>query len=58
MYIASESGRFQKFVANIVSLIRSHSEVAQWKYVKSYENPADLRSGGSSGVSSFMEFTF
>ncbi|XP_053398928.1 uncharacterized protein LOC128556932 [Mercenaria mercenaria] len=45
-YIANESKRFHVFVANRIQQIRDHSEVSQWKYVESAQNPADIASRG------------
>ena len=40
-YIWNESLRFHTFVANRLAAIRDSSEVEQWKFVTSKENPAD-----------------
>ena len=40
-YISNEVARFHLFVANRVKMIREESEVTQWNYVPSKENPAD-----------------
>lgn len=40
-YIANDKARFKTYVANRVSLIRDNTEVPQWRYVASKENPAD-----------------
>jgi hypothetical protein len=45
-YIWNESSRFQTFVANRLAVIRDGSEVEQWKFVTSKENPADDLSRG------------
>ena len=45
-YIKSETLRFQTFVANRVSTIRSGSEDAVWRHVGSESNPADDASRG------------
>ena len=47
-YIANESRRFKVFVGNRVSYIRENTEVAQWHYVPTDCNPADIVSRGSS----------
>lgn len=47
-YIKNEESRFQRFIANKVSFIRSHSNPDQWYYVPSKLNPADLISRGTS----------
>ena len=41
-YITNETRRFYVFVGNRVSRIRLSSKPAQWKYVQSNMNPADL----------------
>ena len=46
-YINNETSRFQKFVANKVNFIRSHTAPEQWHYVPSGQNPADVISRGS-----------
>ena len=48
MYIANERTRYHTFVANRVGEIRENSEVSQWHYVPSKENPADDASRGMS----------
>ena len=45
-YISNENKRFQTFVANRISLIRDATDVTQWKYVGTKENPADAASRG------------
>ena len=45
-YINNETKRFQTFVANRVSCIRDATNVSQWKYVNTKENPADAASRG------------
>jgi hypothetical protein len=40
-YIWNENSRFQTFVANRLAVIRDGSDVTQWKFVKSDDNPAD-----------------
>ena len=47
-YIANDSRRFHIFVANRVQQIRDHSNVSQWHYVTTKENPADEGSRGLS----------
>lgn len=45
-YIKNENKRFCTFVANGVSIIREASEVTQWKYIHTSQNPADGVSRG------------
>jgi len=45
-YISYELTQFKTFVANRLTLIREKSNVAQWNYVSSKDNPADIASGG------------
>ncbi|XP_038141595.1 uncharacterized protein LOC119783899 [Cyprinodon tularosa] len=45
-YISSETRRFHTFVANRISVIREATDVNQWRYVSSKENPADNASRG------------
>lgn len=45
-YIGSATARFKTFVANRVAMIQSLSEIAQWKYISSKLNPADVASRG------------
>ncbi|XP_074651593.1 uncharacterized protein LOC141906247 [Tubulanus polymorphus] len=45
-YIANNSARYQTFVANRVNIIREGSQVDQWRYVRTSENPADYASRG------------
>ena len=45
-YIKNNSRRFHMFVANRVHAIRSKTEVDQWNYINSNENPADIASRG------------
>ena len=54
-YIKSENGRFQRFVANRVSFIRSHTDVNQWHHVPGKQNPADILSRGSKNGESFLQ---
>jgi hypothetical protein len=46
-YINNEMSRFQKFVANKVNFIRSHTTPEQWHYVPTSQNPADVISRGA-----------
>ncbi len=45
-YIRNENKRFRTFVANRVSEIREASEVTQWRYIHTSQNPADDASRG------------
>ena len=45
-YINSNDSRFARFVANMISFIRSKSLASQWRYVPSSLNPADHISRG------------
>lgn len=54
-YIKSENARYQRFVHNRVSYIRSHSQVDQWNYVSGKLNPADLLSRGVTDMKVFLE---
>ena len=46
-YISNEEKRFQTFVANRVAEIRGRTEVQDWHYVPTAQNPADDASRGS-----------
>ena len=45
-YIQSTKKRFKTFVANRIHQITSHSDVLQWLYIPTKENPADDCSRG------------
>ena len=45
-YIANKSRKFKTFVAKRVEMIKEGSDLSQWFYVKSKENPADYSSRG------------
>ena len=45
-YINNEVKRFKIFVANRVQTIKENSNVEQWKYISSKDNPADDGSRG------------
>eukprot|EP00112_Aurelia_sp_Birch-Aquarium-sp1_P003948 Seg1448.2 transcript_id=Seg1448.2/GoldUCD/mRNA.D3Y31 product="hypothetical protein" protein_id=Seg1448.2/GoldUCD/D3Y31 len=45
-YIANETRRFRTFVANRVQIIRDHSQIEEWRYVVTKQNPADDASHG------------
>ena len=49
-YIANEARRFHVFVGNRVQQIRDSTEVNQWNYVQTKDNPADCASRGLSAV--------
>ena len=41
-YIRNQGRRFRTFVANRLAVIRDGSQLTQWKYVPTSDNPADL----------------
>lgn len=43
-YINNENKHFRTFVANRISFVRDATEVQQWRYVSTKENPADQAS--------------
>lgn len=45
-YINNDAKKFHVFVSNRVQLIREHTDVKQWHYVSTKENPADHASRG------------
>ena len=45
-YIANDARAFKTFIANRVHMIQENSNIEQWKYVPSKENPADDASRG------------
>lgn len=45
-YISNEARRFHVYVANRVQQIKEHTNLSQWSYVSSGENPADVASRG------------
>ena len=47
-YIANESKRFHIYVANRVQQIRDGTDVKQWNYINTKDNPADIASRGIS----------
>lgn len=53
-YIKNETSRFKIFIANRVSEILKTSNVSQWRYVNTSNNPADLASRGVK-VQSFLK---
>ena len=54
-YIKSESGHFQRFVANRVAYIRNASDNEMWRFVPGDLNPADILSRGTSNVERFIK---
>ena len=44
--IKNSNKRFPVFVANRISVIESHTNIDDWRYVSSKQNPADLASRG------------
>ena len=53
-YIANVSKKFHLFVANRIQAIHDASDVSQWRYVPSEENPADDGSRGQT-IQKFVE---
>ena len=51
-YIRNTTKKFKMFVANRIQQIHKNSEVNQWKYVPSKDNPADYVSRGLIDVNS------
>lgn len=45
-YIKNENWRFQTIVANRVTAIRDNLEIAQWRYIPTFLNPANDASRG------------
>ena len=45
-YISNESKRFKVFVPNCVHMIRNNTNLSQWDYVRSADNPSDSASMG------------
>jgi len=56
-YLSSTSARLATFVANRVRRIRELSNVSQWRYVPTKDNPADLASRGLT-TKSFCKIKF
>jgi len=48
-WIQSDANKWTTFVSNRVTLIQSLVPAAQWRHVRSADNPADLASRGTSG---------
>ena len=57
-YIANEARRFHVFVGNRVQQIRDVTEVDQWNYVQTKDNPADCASRGLTADSFVNSFTW
>ena len=55
-YIRNVSSRFATFVANRLTYIHDHSCCAQWRYVKSGYNPADIASRGTTDPKALSEW--
>ncbi len=47
-YATSPETLIKTFIANRISHIQRHSEVSQWWYVNTTQNPADLATRGLS----------
>ena len=45
-YINNDAKRFQTFVANRVQVIRSNTDIKEWRYIDTNNNPADHASRG------------
>ena len=45
-YINNDSKRFKSFVSNRISFIKKRTVPAQWRYVETHENPADVSTRG------------
>jgi hypothetical protein len=54
-YITNESRRFVTFIANRVATIHAHTSVAQWRFVNSECNAADVISRGGKISSNWFE---
>ena len=47
-YLNNSSSRFEAFVGNRIELLHTLTAVAQWRYVPTHDNPADIASRGIS----------
>ena len=47
-YLNNSSKRFHVFVANRIQFILDHTQIKQWRYVSTHDNPADSASRGLS----------
>ena len=47
-YIMNTKTRFHTFVANRLAVIHESSDISQWNYIETKQNPADLASRGAS----------
>ena len=56
-YIANTNVRFHTFVANRLAVIHEATEVSQWHYVSTKDNPADCASRGVTRMDKFLEHT-
>ena len=45
-YINNDAKRFHTFVANRVQVIRSNTDIKEWRYIDTKNNPADHASRG------------
>ena len=45
-YIGNEDARYKVYVANRVKFIRAHTEIDQWHYIPTSQNPSDIGSRG------------
>ena len=45
-YIGNDTLRFKTFVANRISTIRDATQLSQWRYINTVDNPADCASRG------------
>ena len=45
-YINNDSQRFKIFIANRVQFIRDNTDIEQWHYISTHDNPADDASRG------------
>ena len=54
-YLHSERKRFPVFVANRTQLINNFSNLDQWRYVNSRQNPADVASRGLGSPEQFQD---
>ena len=55
VYINNDEGRFQRFVHNRISYIRSKTETNQWRHIPGKLNPADILSRGVKNIQEFLQ---